>query len=131
MRIANGAEEPFGIKLWCLGNEMDGPWQMGQKAAKEYGRIANEAAKMMKWGDPTIETVACDSSSSEMPTFGGWELEMLEECYENIDYVSLHRYYANPTGDTPGFLARTMDMEDFIRSVVSFYDAETSFLCAV
>lgn len=123
LRISNGAEEPFGIKLWCLGNEMDGPWQMGQKTAKEYGRIANEAAKMMKWVDPTIETVACGSSSSEMPTFGSWELEMLEECYENIDYVSLHRYYANPTGDTEGFLARTMDMEDFIRSVASICDA--------
>lgn len=123
MRIANGRKEPFNIKLWCLGNEMDGPWQMGQKTAKEYGRIANEAAKMMKWVDPSIETVACGSSSSEMPTFGSWELEMLEECYENVDYVSLHRYYGNPTGDTPGFLARTMDMDDFIKSVVAICDA--------
>lgn len=123
MRIANGQKEPFGIKLWCLGNEMDGPWQMGQKTAKEYGRIANEAAKMMKWVDPSIELVACGSSSSEMPTFGSWEMEMLEECYENIDYVSLHRYYGNPTGDTPGFLARTMDMDDFIKTVVSICDA--------
>ena len=80
MRIANGREEPFGIKLWCLGNEMDGPWQMGHKTAREYGRIANEAAKMMKWVDPTIETVACGSSHSEMPTFGALEMEMLDEC---------------------------------------------------
>ena len=123
MRIANGRKDPFGIRLWCLGNEMDGPWQMGQKTAYEYGRIANESAKMMKWVDPSIEVVACGSSSSEMPTFGDWELTMLNECYENIDYVSLHRYYANPTGDTAGFLARTMDMDDFIRSVVSICDA--------
>ena len=123
MRIANGRKEPFGIKLWCLGNEMDGSWQMGQKTAKEYGRIANEAAKMMKWVDPTIETVACGSSASDMPTFGSWEYEMLEECYENVDYVSLHRYYANPTGDTPGFLARTLDMDDFIKSFVAVCDA--------
>lgn len=123
MRIANGKKDPFGIKLWCLGNEMDGPWQMGQKTAKEYGRVAREAAKMMKWVDPTIEVVACGSSSTEMPTFGSWELEMLDECYENVDYVSLHRYYGNPTGDTPGFLARTMDMSDFIKSVVSVCDA--------
>ena len=99
LRIANGKKEPFGIKLWCLGNEMDGPWQMGQKTAYEYGRTANEAS------------------------FGDWELTMLNECYENIDYVSLHRYYANPTGDTAGFLARTMDMDDFIKSVVSICDA--------
>ena len=123
MRIANGQKDPFNIRLWCLGNEMDGPWQMGQKTAYEYGRVANEAAKMMKWVDPSIELVACGSSGSEMPTFGDWELTMLNECYENIDYVSLHRYYGNPTGDTAGFLARTMDMDDFIRSVVSICDA--------
>ena len=123
MRIANGRKEPFGIHLWCLGNEMDGPWQMGHKTAREYGRTANESAKMMKWVDPSIELVACGSSSSEMPTFGDWELTVLDECYENIDYISLHRYYGNPTGDTPGFLARAMDMDDFIRTVVSICDA--------
>ena len=123
LRIANGQKDPFNIKLWCLGNEMDGPWQMGQKTAYEYGRTANEAAKMMKWVDPSIELVACGSSGSGMPTFGSWELEMLDECYENIDYVSLRRYYGNPTGDTPGFLARTMDMDDFIKSVTAICDA--------
>ena len=123
MRIANGRKDPFGIKLWCLGNEMDGPWQMGHKTAYEYGRTANEAAKMMKWVDPSIECVACGSSHSEMPTFGEWEYTMLNECYENIDYVSLHRYYGNPTGDTPGFLARSMDMDDFIHTVVSICDS--------
>ena len=123
MRIANGLRDPIGIKLWCLGNEMDGPWQMGQKTAFEYGRVANEAAKMMKWVDPSIELVACGSSGSGMPTFGDWELTMLNECYENIDYVSLHRYYANPDGDTAAFLARTMDMDEFIQTVVSICDA--------
>ena len=123
MRILNGRKDHFNIKLWCLGNEMDGPWQMGHKTAYEYGRTANEAAKMMKWVDPSIECVACGSSHSEMPTFGEWEYTMLGECYENIDYVSLHRYYGNPTGDTPGFLARAMDMDDFIKTVVSICDA--------
>ena len=123
MRIANGKKDPLGIKLWCLGNEMDGPWQMGAKTAYEYGRIANESAKMMKWVDPTIELVACGSSGSGMKTFGDWELTMLNECYDNVDYVSLHRYYGNPTGDTSGFLARTMDLDDFIKTVVSICDA--------
>ena len=123
LRIANGKRDPLNIKLWCLGNEMDGPWQMGRKTAYEYGRIANESAKMMKWVDPSIELVACGSSSSEMPTFGDWELTMLNECYDSIDYVSLHRYYGNPTNDTPGFLARSMDLDDFIRTVVSICDA--------
>ena len=123
MRIANGRRAPFDIRLWCLGNEMDGPWQMGQKTAYEYGRIANEAAKMMKWVDPSIELVACGSSNTEIKTFGDWELTMLDECYDNIDYVSLHRYYGNPTQDTPGFLARTMDMDEFIHTVCAICDA--------
>ena len=123
LRAKNGAKDPFNIRLWCLGNEMDGPWQMGHKTAYEYGRAANEAAKMMKWVDPTIETVACGSSAHTMPTYGSWEYEMLNECYENVDYVSLHRYYGNPTGDTPGFLARSMDLDEFIKEVVSICDA--------
>ncbi len=123
MRIANGRKEPLGIKLWCLGNEMDGPWQMGQKTAYEYGRIAHEAAKMMKWVDPSIELVACGSSSSQMPTFGEWEYQMLDQCYDEVDYVSLHRYYGNPTNDTPGFLARSMDLDEFIKTVTAICDA--------
>ena len=123
LRIKNGAKNPFGIKLWCLGNEMDGPWQMGQKTAYEYGRTANEAAKVMKWVDPSIELVACGSCAHDMPTFGSWEYEVLNECYQNVDYVSLHRYYGNPTGDTPGFLARSMDLDDFIKEVVAICDA--------
>ena len=123
LRRKNGAEEPFGIKLWCLGNEMDGPWQMGHKDAVEYGKTANEAAKVMKWVDPSIELVACGSSSSTMPTFGSWEYEMLSECYDNVDYVSLHRHYGNPHNDTPDFLASSMDLDDFIRTVVSICDA--------
>ena len=122
LRRQNGAAEPFNIKLWCLGNEMDGPWQMGSKTAYEYGRVANEASKMMKWTDDTIETVACGSSSTEMKTFGDWEYTMLSECYENIDYVSLHRYYGNPHNDTADFLASSLNLDGFIRTVASICD---------
>jgi len=123
LRVKNGAKDPFDIKLWCLGNEMDGPWQICHKTAYEYGRVANEAAKMMKWVDPSIQLVACGSSAYTMPTFGSWEYQMLDECYDQVDYVSIHRYYGNPTGDTPGFLARSMDMDAFIKTVVSICDA--------
>ena len=123
LRIQNGAKDPFGIKLWCLGNEMDGPWQIGHKTATEYGRIANEAAKVMKWVDPSIELVACGSSSREMSTYGAWEYQMLSECYDEIDYVSLHRYYGNREGDTPAFLARSVELDAFIREVASICDA--------
>ncbi|NLG25120.1 MAG: alpha-N-arabinofuranosidase, partial [Clostridiales bacterium] len=123
LRRQNGAERPLGIKLWCLGNEMDGPWQIGHKPAREYGRLADEAAKAMKWVDPSIELVACGSSNSQMKTFGDWELQVLEECYDSVDYLSLHRYYGNPTSDTPSFLARSVDLDDFIRTVVCICDA--------
>ena len=123
LRIKNGAPDPLGIKLWCLGNEMDGPWQICHKEATEYGRVACEAGKMMKWVDPSIELVACGSSGYDMPTFGTWEYQMLTECYDQIDYVSLHRYYGNRTNNTPDFLARTMDLDGFIKTVVSLCDA--------
>ncbi len=126
LRRINGEPDPLGIKLWCLGNEMDGPWQIGQKTAHEYGRCASEAAKVMKWVDPSIELVACGSSAYDMPTFGAWELEMLDQCYEQVDYVSLHRYYQNKTDDLPNFLAKSMDMDAFIRKVASLCDAAGS-----
>lgn len=123
LRIKNGRREPFGVKLFCLGNEMDGPWQMGAKTAEEYARTACEAAKLMKWVDPSIELVACGSSSSQMPTFGDWEYRVLSECYDHVDYVSLHRYYGNPDGNTEDFLASTMDLDEFIKTVVGICDA--------
>ena len=102
---------------------MDGPWQICQKTAYEYGRAANEAAKVMRWVDPSIELVACGSSAYDMPTFGSWEMEMLEQCYDNVDYVSLHRYFANRENDTPSFLAKGLDMEAYIKTAVSICDA--------
>lgn len=123
LRRKHGGAEPFGIKLWCLGNEMDGPWQIGQKTAYEYGRTANETAKVMKWVDPSIELVACGSSAYDMPSFGAWELEMLDQCYENVDYVSLHRYYANENDNLQDFLAKNLDMDAFIKTVASLCDA--------
>ncbi|HEY5467416.1 MAG TPA: alpha-N-arabinofuranosidase, partial [Clostridia bacterium] len=122
MRIANGSRDPHNVKLWCLGNEMDGPWQMCAKTAAEYGRIAVETAKMMKMTDPTIELVACGSSSKEMATFPEWEAEVLSHTYDQVNYISLHQYYANREGDTDSFLARTLDMDAFISSVVSTCD---------
>ena len=122
MRIRHGYKDPWDIKLWCLGNEMDGPWQMGMKTAYEYGRIANESSKLMKWVDDSIETVLCGSSSREMHTFGGWEATALEEAYDNIDYISLHQYYGNHASDTPSFLAKSLGMEDFIYSVICTCD---------
>ena len=122
-RIANGAPEPFDIKLWCLGNEMDGPWQVGHKTAFEYGRLVNETGKAMRLIDGEIELVACGSSNSSMPTFGAWEQTVLELCYDTVDYVSLHTYYEENDDDAASFLASALDMDQFIESVVATSDA--------
>ena len=124
LRKENGHAEPYGVKLWCLGNEMDGPWQICAKTAEEYGRTACETAKMMKWLDPSIELVACGSSYRSMPSFGTWEKTVLEHCYPYIDYLSLHQYYQNNDGDVPSFLARSVEMEGFIREVAEICRAE-------
>lgn len=122
LRKSHGYETPWNIKTWCLGNEMDGPWQIGHKTADEYGRIALEAAKAMKWVDPTIETVVCGSSSLNMPTFASWEATVLEHTYSHADYLSLHQYYGNAAKDTPDFMANTLAMDEFIRSVIATCD---------
>lgn len=122
MRRKNGFEKPFGINLWCLGNEMDGPWQICSKTPYEYGRIACETAKLMKWTDPSIELVACGSSNINMPTFGEWERTVLRECYEHVDYISLHNYYGNPDNDTANYLASAVDMDSFIKQVAAICD---------
>ncbi len=123
LRRQNGFEKPFGIKTWCLGNEMDGDWQIGHKTAEEYGRIAKEAAKLMKWVDPSIELVACGSSYYDIKTFGDWELTVLEHLYENIDYISLHQYYGNKSQNTAEFLGKSVQMDAFIKSVAAICDA--------
>jgi alpha-N-arabinofuranosidase len=123
LRRRNGAEEPFGITLWCLGNEMDGPWQIGHKTADEYGRLALEAGKAMRLVDPSIELVVCGSSGSGMPTFGAWERTVLEHTYDIADYISLHAYYEEKDGDAASFLASAVDMDHFIESVVATADA--------
>jgi alpha-N-arabinofuranosidase len=122
-RIANGAREPFGYRLWCLGNEMDGEWQIGHKTAYEYGRLAAETGRAMRLIDPDIELVACGSSSSTMATFGAWESEVLSLAYDVVDYISLHVYYSERDGDTASFLASAVDMDHFIESVVATADA--------
>ncbi|WMJ15585.1 alpha-N-arabinofuranosidase [Geobacillus proteiniphilus] len=122
LRIAHGYKEPHKIKTWCLGNEMDGPWQIGHKTAVEYGRIACEAAKVMKWVDPTIELVVCGSSNRNMPTFAEWEATVLDHTYDHVDYISLHQYYGNRDNDTANYLALSLEMDDFIRSVVAIAD---------
>ena len=122
LRIAHGSKEPYGIKMWCLGNEMDGPWQVGHKTAEEYGKLAAEVGKAIKLFDPSIELVACGSSHPGMPTFPEWEATVLDYCYEVVDYISLHSYYRNDTDDLATFLGSSLGMDAFIESVVHTCD---------
>ncbi len=123
LRRSHGWGEPHAVKLWCLGNEMDGPWQMGMKTATEYGRIAAEAAKMMKMTDPSIELAACGSSGRKMSTYGEWERVVLEHTFEHVEFISLHTYLNNYADDTPSFLASADLMDSFIEEVVAIADS--------
>lgn len=122
LRKSHGKKEPYNIKLWCLGNEMDGPWQVGQKTADEYGRIASETAKSIKLFDPELEVVACGSSSGQMPTFPDWESTVLDHCYDYVDYISLHQYFSNADNDIETYLGESVAMDEFIKTVASTCD---------
>ncbi|MEU4390966.1 alpha-N-arabinofuranosidase [Kribbella sp. NPDC023855] len=121
-RVANGNKEPYGIKVWCLGNEMDGPWQIGHKTAEEYARLAEETANAMRRVDPGVEFVACGSSNRYMPTFGDWERTVLERTYDLVDHISLHAYYEPKNGDQQSFLAAAEQMDRMISEVVATAD---------
>ena len=122
LRIKHGQKDPYGFKTWCLGNEMDGPWQIGHKTMDEYGRLAEETAKAMKLIDPSIEFVVCGSSNQEMPTFALWEDHVLSHTYDYVDYLSLHTYYGNRSDDSNDFLAKSDDMDEFIRTIIATCD---------
>jgi alpha-L-arabinofuranosidase len=121
-RIEHGAKEPHNIRMWCLGNELDGPWQLGHKSADEYGRLAAETARGMRQFDGDLELVACGSSGRSMPTFGAWEATVLEHTYDLVDFVSAHAYYQLEGDDLASFLASSVNMDLFIREVIATAD---------
>jgi len=122
LRIKHGYRDPHDIKVWCLGNEMDGVWQVGHKTPQEYGRLAVETARAMKRLDPDIQLVSCGSSHTFMDTFPEWEAETLYHTYDAVDYISLHQYFDNEDGDTANFLARSLETEHFIKTVIAVCD---------
>ena len=122
LRISHGVPHPYGIKLWCLGNEMDGPWQIGHKSADEYGRLAAETAKAMRAVDNSIELVACGSSMPTMPTFGAWEATVLDHTYDLVDFISVHAYFNHHPDDRGGWLASGHAMDTFIDGIIATSD---------
>ncbi len=123
LRRKNGAEEPYNIKYWSLGNEVDGEWQAGHMTAQEYGRVAHETAKMMKKADPSISLCACGSCGIFMPTFGKWDYEILEHVYNDVDFISVHAYFNNRAQDMPNFLASAEKLDYLLDGVIACCDA--------
>ncbi|MCY4657294.1 MAG: alpha-N-arabinofuranosidase [Gammaproteobacteria bacterium] len=116
LREENGNPSPYDVKLWCLGNEMDGPWQLGHVPVEEYVNRARQAAKMMKDCDPSIQTVACGSSGPQMPTFIDWDRTVIEQLGGLADYISLHRYVGHP-GDDQEYLAISSSIDSQIETI--------------
>lgn len=119
LRKQNGRAEPFGVKLWCLGNEMDGPWQVGQKTPEDYGKLANETAKAMRMFDRSLELIVCGSSHADMPSYPEWERVVLEHTYDNVDHISLHMYFTNYEKHTANYLALNEKLDRYIGTVAS------------
>jgi alpha-N-arabinofuranosidase len=126
LRRAHGYEQPHAVRYWCLGNEMDGPWQIGQLQAREYGRKARDVARQMRGIDRGVQLIACGSSGTNMPQYLVWDREVLEECYDQVDGISLHAYYGNTRGwtgnSTARYLAMNLDMDRQIREIAAVCD---------
>ena len=126
LRRKHGFADPYKVKYWCLGNEMDGPWQIGHMTATEYGLKAQDAARQMHYVDPSLQLIACGSSGPFMPTYLEWDREVLEQCYDYVDGLSLHRYVGNTADETGGdsskFLAMNLSMEKQIAETVAVCD---------
>jgi len=122
LRIEHGVKNPHNVKVWCLGNEMDGVWQTGHKTPEEYGRLAAETANAMKVMDPSIQLVSCGSSHPNMATFPVWEVETLSHTYDAVDFISLHQYFQKDDGGTQKLLACSLETDHFIKTVIAACD---------
>ncbi len=124
LRAQYGRKDPYDVKIWYLGNEMDGYWQIGsyKNDPRGYGLLANETSKLLKWVDPRIETVACVSCSPNMLHYPDWDMTVLKECYHSVDYISMHHYQSVIAGDLPTFLGASRYFEDYINTEVALCD---------
>ena len=122
LRRSHGRDDPYDVNLWCLGNEMDGWWQIGHKGADEYGRLAAETAKAMRCVDPTIRLASCGSSKSDQPTFPDWDLATLRHTYPYVDYLAVHQYYGGQHLGLPAFLAQAQDFDRYLSALTAVCD---------
>ena len=117
-RRKNGRDKPWNVKIWGLGNEIDGPWQLGHKNAEDYAKFALEAAKAMRRADESIKLIASGSSNfGPGSDWVGWNRTVLERLKNEIDYISLHTYVGNRTNNFEEFMGFARDLEDRIEVV--------------
>jgi alpha-L-arabinofuranosidase len=122
LRRQHGAEKAHGFRLWGLGNELDGPWQVGSKPPREYGALASATARAMKRVDPRISLVAAGSSNRQMSTFPLWDREVLEACYPDVDYLALHQYYRADGSDVASYLGSATDFDAYLDEAIATCD---------
>ncbi len=125
LRRSHGYDQPHNVKYWCVGNEMDGPWQIGHMPAQQYGIKATDAARQMRTMDPTIKLIACGSSGPFMPTYIDWDRTVLEECYDAVDGISLHHYWGNTeenNNDSSKYMAMNLAMDRQIEEISAVCD---------
>ncbi|MCD7745990.1 MAG: alpha-N-arabinofuranosidase [Lachnospiraceae bacterium] len=130
LRAKNGSPEPYNIKYWCLGNEMEGSWQAGHLSAEDYTKKAVEAAKIMRWVDPSIKLVACGSSYDMLPTYLEWDRVMLTDLYNEVDYLSTHNYTMNAGQGTANYEASYKQLDEHIKNsktVIEYVKAKNHF----
>lgn len=134
LRREHGFDEPHSIKLWCLGNELDGEWQIGTKTPEEYGKLACQASKVMKLVDDTIETILVGSSHPRLESYPEWDRKVLMEAYDEVDFLAMHNYIdrnqdetlnvvdTREPDDIATYLARSLDVDKQIEEVISVCD---------
>ncbi len=123
MRSKNGRKEPWKVTYWGLGNEMDGPWQMGHRSAEDYGKFALEAAKLMRWTDANVKLIAAGSSNYAAGVdWSLWNRTVVEQLQNYIDYLAIHLYVGNPNDDFGEFLASSRLMDDKIETTAKVID---------
>ncbi len=111
LRQKHGYPSPHAVKYWGIGNEVDGPWQIGYKTPQEYARSFTEFGKVMKWVDPGIKLLASATSSWAGDFFERGQL-LLEQASDLIDYMSIHWYVGNRENDFPAYMALSELIEE-------------------
>ena len=85
LRAAGGHPQPYAVKLWSIGNEMYGNWQLGHVPLEKYEARHNRFVAAMRAADPSIKVVGDGS-------IGPWSEGMLRQCADQMDFISEHFY---------------------------------------